>query len=324
MKTSKPYQSHIKAMSKPCQSHGDERSYQSHCKVTAKPLQSRWEVWSCILVLVFMAAMPRLTAQETVHLYPDSKNRSERKVTLECYPVENPIATVVVCPGGSYCWLDYEGEGQEVARWLQSQGFSAYVLRYRVAGWWAWALHYRTICRGRQQPDMFNDAHAALRWLNDHAKEYNIDTKRIGMMGFSAGGHLVMTMGCFEREYKLLFVAPIYPVVTMTEDCVHRRSRRGLLGDKGWRDERLRDSLSLERHVPTDCPPVFVVNCVDDPVVDYRNSMLLDSALTAQGVRHKYIQYKTGGHGFGVNPNKGTAECRPWKEEFLKWFNAIK
>ena len=324
MKTSKPYQSHIKAISKPCQSHGDERSYQSHCKVTAKPLQSRWEVWSCILVLVFMAAMPRLTAQETVHLYPDSKNRSERKVTLECYPVENPIATVVVCPGGSYCWLDYEGEGQEVARWLQSQGFSAYVLRYRVAGWWAWALHYRTICRGRQQPDMFNDAHAALRWLNDHAKEYNIDTKRIGMMGFSAGGHLVMTMGCFEREYKPLFVAPIYPVVTMTEDCVHRRSRRGLLGDKGWRDERLRDSLSLERHVPTDCPPVFVVNCVDDPVVDYRNSMLLDSALTAQGVRHKYIQYKTGGHGFGVNPNKGTAECRPWKEEFLKWFNAIK
>ena len=324
MKTSKPYQSHIKAMSKSCQSHGDERSYQSHCKVTAKPLQSRWEVWSCILVLVFMAAMPRLTAQETVHLYPDSKNRSERKVTLECYPVENPIATVVVCPGGSYCWLDYEGEGQEVARWLQSQGFSAYVLRYRVAGWWAWALHYRTICRGRQQPDMFNDAHAALRWLNDHAKEYNIDTKRIGMMGFSAGGHLVMTMGCFEREFKPLFVAPIYPVVTMTEDCVHRRSRRGLLGDKGWRDERLRDSLSLERHVPTDCPPVFVVNCVDDPVVDYRNSMLLDSALTAQGVRHKYIQYKTGGHGFGVNPNKGTAECRPWKEEFLKWFNAIK
>ena len=311
-------------MSKSCQSHGDERSYQSHCKVTAKPLQSRWEVWSCILVLVFMAAMPRLTAQETVHLYPDSKNRSERKVTLECYPVENPIATVVVCPGGSYCWLDYEGEGQEVARWLQSQGFSAYVLRYRVAGWWAWALHYRTICRGRQQPDMFNDAHAALRWLNDHAKEYNIDTKRIGMMGFSAGGHLVMTMGCFEREYKPLFVAPIYPVVTMTEDCVHRRSRRGLLGDKGWRDERLCDSLSLERHVPTDCPPVFVVNCVDDPVVDYRNSMLLDSALTAQGVRHKYIQYKTGGHGFGVNPNKGTAECRPWKEEFLKWFNAIK
>lgn len=271
-----------------------------------------------LLTVVTVAA---LSAQTIVRLYPGSKNRSERKVTLECYPVSNPKATVVVCPGGSYCWLDYEGEGQEVARWLQSQGFSAFVLRYRVAGWWAWAFHYRTICRGRQQPDMFLDAHAALRWLCDHSKEYAVDTTRIGMMGFSAGGHLVMTMGCFEREIKPLFVAPIYPVVIMTEDCVHRRSRRGLLGDKGWRDPNLRDSFSLERHVPADCPPVFLVNCVDDPVVDYHNSILLDSALTAKGVEHRYIQYKTGGHGFGVSEKKGTPECRPWKQEFLKWIS---
>lgn len=273
-----------------------------------------------IALFLLLTVAFETAAQNIVHLYPSSKNRAERKVTLECYPVEHPRATVVVCPGGSYCWLDYKGEGQEVARWLQSQGFSAFVLRYRVAGWWAWAFHYRTICRGRQQPDMFLDAHAALQWLNNHAEEYNINPKRIGMMGFSAGGHLVMTMACLEREFKPFFVAPIYPVVTMSEDCVHRRSRRGLLGDKGWRDEKLRDSLSLERHVPADCPPVFVVNCVDDPVVDYRNSMLLDSALSAQGVKHRYIQYKTGGHGFGVNEKKGTPESRAWKQEFLKWF----
>ena len=128
-----------------------------------------------------------------------------------------------------------------------------------------------------------------------------------------------MTMGCFEREMKPFFVAPIYPVVTMTEDCVHRRSRRGLLGDKGWRDPNLRDAFSLERHVPADCPPVFLVNCVDDPVVEYHNSILLDSALTVKGIPHRYIQYKTGGHGFGVSEKKGSPECRPWKEEFLKW-----
>lgn len=263
------------------------------------------------------------SAQSVVRLYPDANKPSLRRVTLECYPAESPKAAVVVCPGGSYCWLDYKGEGQEVARWLQSQGFSAYVLRYRVAGWWAWAFHYRTVVRGRQQPDMFDDAHNAMCWVRDHAAEYNIDTTRIGLMGFSAGGHLVMTMGCLEREVKPMFVAPIYPVVTMTEDCVHKRSRRGLLGDKGWRNMRLRDSLSVEKHIPADCPPVFLVNCVDDPVVDYRNSILLDSALTASHIRHKYIQYKTGGHGFGVSEKKGTIESRNWKHEFLAWFSSI-
>lgn len=115
------------------------------------------------------------------------------------------------------------------------------------------------------------------------------------------------------------FVAPIYPVVSFTADCTHKRSRRGLLGEYRKRKAKYREALSLEKNVPADCPPVFLVNCVDDPIVDYRNSELLDSALTAQGVRHKYIQYVTGGHGFGASDDKGTAECRKWKEEFLKW-----
>ena len=85
----------------------------------------------------------------------------------------------------------------------------------------------------------------------------------------------------------------------------------------------MRDSLSLELHVRPDCPPVFLVNCVDDPIVDYHNSELLDSALTANNIAHRYIQYRTGGHGFGMSDTKGTPECRPWKEEFLKWLNAI-
>jgi acetyl esterase/lipase len=68
---------------------------------------------------------------------------------------------------------------------------------------------------------------------------------------------------------------------------------------------------------------VFLVNCVDDPIVDYRNSELLDSALTANGIAHRYIQYRTGGHGFGMSDTKGTPECRPWKEEFLKWLKTI-
>lgn len=125
------------------------------------------------------------------------------------------------------------------------------------------------------------------------------------------------------REEWPAFVVPVYPVVTMTAPCVHKRSRRGLLGDSREHNRRLCDSLSMEKHVPAGCPPVFVVNCKDDPIVNYHNAELLDSALTANHVPHRYIQYATGGHGFGASQTKGTAECRQWKDEFIRWFREI-
>jgi acetyl esterase/lipase len=109
----------------------------------------------------------------------------------------------------------------------------------------------------------------------------------------------------------------------MEEACVHKRSRRGLLGDSKTRNKHLRNLLSLEKHVPIDCPPVFLVNCKDDPIVDYRNSVLLDSALTSKGICHEYIQYKTGGHGFGVSDHKGSVESREWKNKFVEWLNKL-
>ena len=96
------------------------------------------------------------------------------------------------------------------------------------------------------------------------------------------------------------------------------------MGDSRTRNKGLRDRLSLERHVPSDCPPVFLVNCKDDPIVDYRNSELLDSALTAKRIDHQYLQFHTGGHGFGASDEKGSAECRQWKSMFLEWIEKIK
>jgi acetyl esterase/lipase len=125
----------------------------------------------------------------------------------------------------------------------------------------------------------------------------------------------------FPIEERPSFIAPIYPVVTMDEECVHKRSRRALLGDSKINDKNLRDSLSIEKHIPIDCPPVFIINCKDDPIVDYHNSELLDSALMAKNIPHKYIQYKTGGHGFGASETKGSSESRQWKKEFIKWLN---
>ena len=143
-------------------------------------------------------------------------------------------------------------------------------------------------------------------------------------MGFSAGGHLVMSAAeLLPLSERPAFIAPIYPVVTMVDKCVHKRSRRALLGDNKKNNQQLRALLSLELHVPKDCPPVFLVNCIDDPIVKYHNSELLDSALTSLNIPHRYIQYKTGGHGFGATENKGTAESRQWKAEFLNWLKAL-
>lgn len=283
---------------------------------------------------LFLFFIGQAFAQESVSLWEGFDVSHGKQVTLTPYLAKDNTTgmAIIVCPGGSYCWLDDETEGDGVAQWLQRNGITAFVLRYRAIGFGAYFWHHRILFRGKQYPDMITDAQRALQWVREHAEAYHINPDKVGMMGFSAGGHLVMSAACFNefdflKEYgidtnvslKPSFVVPIYPVVTMREPYVHKRSRRALLSEKRHHNQTMIDSLSLERHVPADCPPVFLVNCVDDPVVEYHNSILLDSALTANHVNHRYIQYKTGGHGFGASEEKGTAECRQWKNEFLKW-----
>ena len=248
-------------------------------------------------------------------------NVQARKLTAYI-PDNNPTGTaVIVCPGGSYFWLDKDIEGKLVAQWLRDNGIAAFVLEYSHGGWASFAFHVRF--RGPSFPAAYQDLRHALDSVRNHAGEYGLRPDRIGCMGFSAGGHLVMHAACqlAGTPSAMAFVASIYPVVSMTHPCTHKRSRRGLLGE--FPSKAKKDSLSIERHIHRNCPPVFLMNCDDDPVVDYRNAVLLDSALTASNVPHHYEHYRTGGHGFGSSEERTTAEAIQWKHRFLYWLNSL-
>ena len=288
--------------------------------------------------LVFQASASSASRPaDTVALWEGVKMPHGKDVQLYAFRPEKPNGiSVIVCPGGSYHWHDQEDEGFKVGEWLSANGITAFVLIYRAAGKVEVAMPLRLVFRGKRHPDMIMDAQRALQYVGEHAARYGIDPDKIGMMGFSAGGHLVMSAACFsatdflalagiETDVNLrpAFVAPVYPVVTMNPPYVHKRSRRGLLGNDRAGNQAMRDSLSLEKHIPDNCPPVFLVNCVDDPIVQYQNSILLDRALTEKGVPHRYIQYQKGGHGFGANDEKGSPESRAWKSEFLSWLDSL-
>ena len=276
------------------------------------------------LIVICILNMLLIVAKAQINIWEDVSHHKRVSMTPYFAQDNQQNMAVVVCPGGSYFWHDMETEGHEVGRWLQKNGISAFVLHYRTAYVPAFITHFRKLFRGNRYPDPQDDLRQAIRYLKKHAEQYAIDTCRIGAIGFSAGGHLVMSAAeLFSQSERPAFVAPIYPVVTMTAPCVHKRSRRGLLGDSRTRNKKLCYQLSLEHHVPKDCPPVFLINCIDDPIVHYHNSELLDSALSVQGIPHKYIQYKTGGHGFGASEYKGTQESSQWKEEFITWLKTL-
>ena len=294
--------------------------------------------WFLFLGLILPIYCPATShPADTIALWEGKTMPHGKDVQLYAFRPEKPNGiSVIVCPGGSYHWLDREVEGFQVGEWLRDHGITAFVLTYRTAGYAEVAVPVRLFFRGKRHPDMIMDAQRALQYVGEHAAEYGIDVDRIGMMGFSAGGHLVMSAACYNKtdflqlagmetnvHLRPAFVVPVYPVVTMNPPYVHKRSRRGLLGNNRVANQSMRDSLSLEKHIPDNCPPVFLINCKDDPVVRYQNSELLDAALTQKAIPHRYIQYETGGHGFGASDEKGSPECREWRKEFLRWLKSL-
>ena len=281
-------------------------------------------------IIILAAVLLPVMAGAQIKIWDGTSCGAKQVTITEYLPEGEPRAAIIVCPGGSYHWLDSKGEGTMVAQALASEGYAAYVLRYRVAGKFEYVAKYRSVLRGNRHPDMICDLQRAIQIVRTR------NTCPVGVIGFSAGGHLAV-MGAefwetnFLEKYGLKpsvallrpdFVAAIYPVVTMSDErYVHKRSRLGLLGERYTGRQVLRDSLSMEKHAKADMPPVFVLNCEDDDVVDYHNSILLDSALSAAHVPHHYIRYTNGGHGFGANPEKQNEETSNWMPEFLTWLH---
>jgi len=205
---------------------------------------------------------------------------------------------VVVCPGGGYRNLAMDHEGDQIAKWLNSLGVSAFVLKYRLGP----KYHH---------PVELGDAQRAIRTVRAKAAEYRVATDRIGIMGFSAGGHLASTAGTHFDAGDASAADPIdrvssrpdflvlgYPVISFTTPYTHKGSLQNLLGDNP--DPKLVESLSNELQVTAQTPPTFLFHTTADATVPVENSVLFYLALRKAGVPAEMHIYERGPHGLGL------------------------
>jgi acetyl esterase/lipase len=223
-------------------------------------------------------------------------------------------AAMLLIPGGSYSGI-YEGQAEPFALWLNKQGISAFVLRYRLGS------------AGYRYPAQLQDAVEAMRRIRNAAAEWKIDPQRIGAMGFSAGGHLTSTLinrpedGEIEGRNSEISPRPdlailCYPVISMITKP-HPTSRLMLIGDQP--DETLLRQTSSELQVRSGLPPVFLWHTREDKLVPVEHAQLYAAALHQHGIPHEFHLYQDGDHGTGL---VGTEH--PWFADLLFWLKARK
>ncbi|WP_151088681.1 alpha/beta hydrolase [Hymenobacter baengnokdamensis] len=241
--------------------------------------------------------------------------------TLTVFMPDRTKATgtsVIICPGGGYGRLAIDHEGYDVAKRLNDLGVAAFVLKYRLPN-------------AQSQPDKtiapLLDVQQALRLVRQLAPKYNLNPERIGLMGFSAGGHLAAMAGThFARpvgdnpgpgSVRPAFLVLLYPVISFTDSLMHKNSRDNLLGTTPS-PEQVRH-YSAELNVSAQTPPTFIVHAEDDKTVPVQNSLVFYQALHRHGVPAELHIYPHGGHGFGMN-NKTTKG--QWMDLLQNWMDA--
>jgi len=245
-----------------------------------------------------------------------SEERDKPSLTIHLPPADKANGTaVVVCPGGGYGALATGHEGKDPAEWLNRRGIAAFVLRYRLGP----RYHH---------PAPMQDAQRALRLVRSRANEWNLDPKRIGIWGFSAGGHLASTAATHFDDGKPDADDPIervscrpdfailcYPVITLRPPHTHGGSRRNLLGDKP--DEALVASLCNDEQVTEKTPPTFLFHTNEDTAVLPENSILFYQALRKKRVPAELHIYEKGPHGVGLASGRGAVSA--WPEQLAGW-----
>jgi acetyl esterase/lipase len=230
---------------------------------------------------------------------------------------------VLVCPGGGYMGLAYDWEGKDIAKWLNAYGIAAVVLKYRLPS----AFH-----DSLKHIYALEDAQRAIRITRQHAGEWNISPDKVGVMGFSAGGHLAATLGtCYDVQgphkaesidtisARPDFMILMYPVITMGELATHMGSRKALLGEQP--DPGMIRRYSPEVLVNDRTPPAFIVHAYDDKVVPVENSMLMFQALRAHSVPAEMHIFPAGGHGFSLATKPGMPHS--WPALCIEWMKSL-
>jgi acetyl esterase/lipase len=243
------------------------------------------------------------------------------EATVTFFPANNTNGTaVVICPGGGYGGVCYGREGVVVARWLNKLGVTVFVLKYRLPR------------EGFVHPSPLLDAQRAIRYVRSNASEYGLDPERIGIMGFSAGGHLASTAGThFDYGDKTAkeaidrvssrpdFMILVYPVITLEEPYVHKGSRRNLLGDRKNNVEMLQ-YLSNNLQVTSFTPPNILIHARDDSGVKVQNSILFNQSCLTAGVSSELRIYEQGGHGFDLG--RAGTDSALWPSQCAQWLRS--
>lgn len=288
------------------------------------------KILKSILSIIFIIYSMNMKAQTIFPLYegeiPNSKSTTNREKsnldaagieriskvsipTLSMYPSEiqeNKTAAVIICPGGGYGILAASHEGSDVAREFNRMGITAFVLKYRLPD-------DSTMVDKSIGP--LQDVQRAIQLVRENAEQFGIDPTKIGIMGFSAGGHLAASASTRFKEQLIDnekntslrpdFSILIYPVISFMDGLTHSGSRQNLIGKETSLETR--QKFSNELQVSPETPPAFLVHASDDAAVPVANSIVYYESLLKKKVYSQLLIYPKGGHGFGMN-NKTTGD----------------
>lgn len=262
----------------------------------------------------FRIALPELDTAQKVNEVVDP--------TLTVFlPEENKAngTAVIICPGGGYRYLSFQKEGCAVARVLAQWGVTAFVLKYRLPS---------DSLMEQKEIGPLQDAQRAIQLVRQRAAQWNINSNQVGIMGFSAGGHLASTAGTHFKKAQIAnptrtnlrpdFMALIYPVISFSDSITHKGSRTRLLGDNA--SAKAIRLFSNDKQVTRHTPPTFLMHAKDDKVVPVMNSLVMHEALQNKGVPSTLYLYEQGGHGFGM---KNSTSPVLWMDQLKDWMSSL-